>query len=172
MKEPHIAARAADLAHAREDQRQSELDELVSALKRLMIDTMARENDFAALRAIDMIARLRGLTPTTAKRSDGLETALEEMRRQQPETDEAEAEEAEAEDADPTSSAAPGTAAPDTVALDTVFDPPMPPELRPPVEPTPRPRTRTVTLASPDARLPPTRRPAPPFAAVSSATNT
>ena len=82
MKEPHIAARAADLAHASDNQRQGELDELVSALKRLMIDTMARENDFAALRAIDMIARLRGLVPTTAKRSDGLETALEEMRQQ------------------------------------------------------------------------------------------
>ena len=84
MKEPHIAARVADLAHASENQRQGELDELVSALKRLMIDSMARENDFAALRAIDMIARLRGLAPTTAKRSNGLETALEEMRLQQP----------------------------------------------------------------------------------------
>ena len=43
-----IAARAADLAHASDNQRQGELDELVSALKRLMIDTMARKNDFAA----------------------------------------------------------------------------------------------------------------------------
>ena len=115
MKERRIAARAAELAHASDNQRQDELDELVSALKRLMIDTMARQNDFAALRAIDMIARLRGLVPATAKRSNGLETALEEMRRQRPEAEE----EAEAED--------------------TVFDPPMPPELRPPVEPAPAP---------------------------------
>ena len=54
------------------------------ALKRLMIDTMARKNDFAALRAIDMIARLRGLTPATARRSDGLEAALEEIHQQPP----------------------------------------------------------------------------------------
>src|SRR3954447_742888 len=79
MKEPQIAARVAGIAHAREDQRQGELDELVSALKRLMIDTLERKNDFAALRAIDMIARLRGLVPTTAKRSDSLDAALEEM---------------------------------------------------------------------------------------------
>ena len=78
-----IAARAAHLAHAREDQRQGELDDLVAALKRLMIDSMGRQNDFAALRAIDMIARLRGLAPTTAKRSRGLDTALEEMRPQE-----------------------------------------------------------------------------------------
>jgi phage terminase small subunit len=138
MKEQRIAARVADLAHASDNQRQGELDELVSALKRLMIDTMARENDFAALRAIDMIARLRGLVPTTAKRSDGLETALEEMRRQQPETDEAEVEdevgagekaETEVEDADPTSFEAPEE--------NTMFDPPMPPELRLAVEPAP-----------------------------------
>jgi outer membrane biosynthesis protein TonB len=143
MKEPHIAARAADLAHASDKQRQGELDELVSALKRLMIDTMARENDFAALRAIDMIARLRGLVPTTAKRSDGLGTALEEMRRQQPETDEGEAEEeVEAEDIAPTS-----PAAPDTVPPDTVFEPPMPPELRPPVEPAPAPEPESPSPA-------------------------
>src|SRR5689334_19912112 len=90
MKEPHIAARVAGIAHAKDDQRQGELDELVGALKRLMIDTMERKNDFAALRAIDMIARLRGLVPTTAKRSDSLEAALEEMEemRQQPPEDE------------------------------------------------------------------------------------
>jgi hypothetical protein len=119
MKEPRIAARAADLAHASDNQRQDELDELVSALKRLMIDTMARENDFATLRAIDMIARLRGLVPTTAKRSDGLGTALEEMSRQLPEDE--------------------GEAAEPPPALETVFDPPMPSELRRPVEPTPAP---------------------------------
>jgi len=89
MKEPHVAARAAAIAHAREDQRQGELDELVAGLKRLMIDTMARQNDFAALRAIDMIARLRGLAPATAKRSDGLDAALEEMRQQPPDPEEA-----------------------------------------------------------------------------------
>ena len=94
MKEPQIAARAASIAHAKEDQRQGELDELVGALKRLMIDTMARKNDFAALRAIDMIARLRGLVPTTAKRSDSLDAALEEMRQQPPEPEETGDEEA------------------------------------------------------------------------------
>ena len=73
MKEPQIAARVADLTHTNDNQRQGELDELVAGLKRLMIDTMARKNDFAALRAIDMIARLRGLIPTTAKRSDGID---------------------------------------------------------------------------------------------------
>src|SRR4051794_30170304 len=86
MKEPRIAARAAHIAHAKESQRQDELNELVAALKRLMIDTMARENDFAALRAIDMIARLRGLAPTIAKRSNGFEAAMEEMRISEPRT--------------------------------------------------------------------------------------
>ena len=86
-----------------------------------MIDTMARKNDFAALRAIDMIARLRGLVPTTAKRSDGMEAALEEMRQRQAE-DEDEDEEAEVEP-EPTP--------------EIVFDPPMPPELSTPVEPAP-----------------------------------
>ena len=121
MKEPQIAARAASIAHAKEDQRQGELDELVGALKRLMIDTMARKNDFAALRAIDMIARLRGLVPTTAKRSDSLDAALEEMRQQPPEPEETGDEEA----APPTPEVA--------------FEPPMPPKLRPPVEPAPAP---------------------------------
>jgi len=130
MKEPHIAARAACLAHAREDQRQGELDDLVAALKRLMIDSMGRQNDFAALRAIDMIARLRGLAPTTAKRSRGLDTALEEMRPQE-EADEAKEEAGQGVDQGNTAPLH-GTA-PDKEA-DTVFDPPMPPELPPPVE--------------------------------------
>jgi hypothetical protein len=47
MKEPHVAARVADLTHARDDQRQGELDELVGGLKRVMIDAMALKNDFA-----------------------------------------------------------------------------------------------------------------------------
>src|SRR3954468_700651 len=81
MKEAQIAARVAGIAHAKEDQRQGELDELVACLKRVMIDAMERKNDFATLRAIDMIARLRGLTPMTAKRSGGVEAALEEMHR-------------------------------------------------------------------------------------------
>jgi hypothetical protein len=94
-----------------------------------MIDTMARKNDFAALRAIDMIARLRGLVPTTAKRSDCLEAALEEARRQpvkDEETEEAEETE-QAEDPEPAPPAAP----------DIAFDPPMPPEIPPPVKPAP-----------------------------------
>ena len=128
MKEPHIAARVAGIAHAKEDQRQGELDELVAGLKRVMIDAMERKNDFAALRAIDMIARLRGLTPTTAKRSGGVEAALEEMHRLSAE-DEETPREAEAE-------AAPYPL-PDPP--ETVFDPPMPPELPQPVEPAPAP---------------------------------
>ena len=124
MKEPRIAARVAGIAHAKEDQRQDELDELVAGLKRVMIDAMERKNDFATLRAIDMIARLRGLTPTTAKRSGGVEAALEEMRQQQEETEETAGEEVE-----PDPPAAP----------ETVFDPPMPPELPQPVDPAPAP---------------------------------
>ena len=128
MKDPDIAARVADIAHADNTRRQGELDELVAGLKRLMIDTMARKNDFAALRAIDMIARLRGLVPTTAKRGDGLEAALEEMRRQPPEAEAVEdGENEENEEAEPQS------------APETTFDPPMPPELPPPVEPAPEP---------------------------------
>src|SRR3954462_972091 len=98
MKAPDIAARVADIAHADNTRRQGELDELVAGLKRLMIDTMARKNDFAALRAIDMIARLRGLIPTTAKRSNGVEAALEEMEEmRQRQAENEEAEEAEVE---------------------------------------------------------------------------
>jgi hypothetical protein len=119
MKEPHIAARVTDLTHANDNLRQGELDELVSGLKRLMIDTMARKNDFAALRAIDMIARLRGLVPTTAKRSNGVEAALEEMRQSQAEDED---EETEVE-----------------LTPETIFHPPMPPELSTPVEPAPAP---------------------------------
>jgi len=125
MKEPRIAARVAGISHAREDQRRGELDELVGALKRLMIDTMGRKNDFAALRAIDMIARLRGLVPTTAKRSDSLEAALEEMeemRQQPPDPEETSDEETDS-----------------PFALETAFNPPMPPELSAPVEPAPAP---------------------------------
>jgi hypothetical protein len=134
MKEPHIAARAACLAHAQEDQRQGELDDLVAALKRLMIDSMGRQNDFAALRAIDMIARLRGLAPTTAKRSRGLDTAMEEMRQQEPEADDAEEEAGQGADQGSVVSLH-GTAL--DAEADTVFDPTMPPELLPPVEPLP-----------------------------------
>jgi hypothetical protein len=135
MKEPHIAARAACLAHAREDQRQGELDDLVAALKRLMIDSMGRQNDFAALRAIDMIARLRGLAPTTAKRSRGLDTAMEEMRlhasEAEPEADDAEEEAGQGADQ---GNAAPLHGIASDAEADTAFAPPMPPELPPPVE--------------------------------------
>jgi hypothetical protein len=145
MKEPHIAARVADLTHANENQRQGELDELVSALKRLMIDSMARENDFAALRAIDMIARLRGLAPTTAKRSNGPEAALEEMRIPQPVIENEEA--GPISEAEPEAEAGQGDAgsqssAPPEADTDTVFDPPMPPEARPPVNASPAPHPR------------------------------
>ena len=136
MKEPQIAARVASIAHANDNQRQSELDELVGALKRLMIDTMARENDFAALRAIDMIARLRGLVPTTAKRSDGLEPPP--WRRCAGNT----------ETKPRTRKPNPAPAPP--AAPEIVFDPPMPPELPPLVEPAPAPKPAALT--SPDAR--------------------
>ncbi|GEO40953.1 hypothetical protein SAE02_51010 [Skermanella aerolata] len=126
MKEPQIAARVAGIAHAKEDQRQGELDELVAGLKRVMIDAMERKNDFATLRAIDMIARLRGLTPTTAKRFGGVEAALEEMHRLSGEDEETAGEEAGLEPDLPDSP-------------ETVFDPPMPPELPQPVEPAPAP---------------------------------
>src|SRR5690349_5974100 len=118
MKEPQVAARVADLTHARDEQRQGELDELVGGLKRVMVDAMARKNDFAALRAIDMIARLRGLVPTTAKRSSGVAAALEEIR--QCREDDTEAEAASVE-----------------FTPEIVFDPPMPPELPSSVEPAP-----------------------------------
>lgn len=120
----------------------------MAALKRLMIDSMGRQNDFAALRAIDMIARLRGLAPTNAKRSRGLDTALEEMRLQateaEPEADEADEESGQGADQ---GSAAPLHGMVPTAEADTVFDPPMPPELPPPVqalpvtEPAPTPST-------------------------------
>ena len=133
MKEPHVAARVADLTHAREDQRQGELDELVGGLKRVMIDAMARKNDFAALRAIDMIARLRGFVPTTAKRSSGITAALEEMR--QCREDDTEAETADME-----------------FTPETVFDPPMPPELPAPVEPMPAPEPEPASPAQASAQ--------------------
>ena len=133
MKEPHVAARVADLTHAREEQRQGELDELVGGLKRVMIDAMARKNDFAALRAIDMIARLRGLVPTTAKRSSGIAAALEEMR--QCREDNADADAADVE-----------------FTPETVFDPPMPPELPAPVEPMPAPEPEPASPAQASAQ--------------------
>jgi hypothetical protein len=140
MKEPHIAARAAHLAHAREDQRQGELDDLVSALKRIMIDSMGRQNDFAALRAIDMIARLRGLAPTTAKRPTGLETALDEMRPQDPTSDRTEevGEQEAGQETERGDLASLHGVAPDAEA-DTVFDPRMPPEFASPVNASPAP---------------------------------
>jgi phage terminase small subunit len=138
MKEPQIAARVAGIAHAKEDQRQGELDELVAGLKRVMIDAMERKNDFATLRAIDMIARLRGLTPTTAKRSGGVETALEEMHRLS-------AEDEETAGAETGPEAEPVPALPDPP--ETVFDPPMPPELPQPVEPAPAPASDRLSPA-------------------------
>jgi hypothetical protein len=133
MKEPQVVARVADLTYAREDQRQGELDELVGGLKRVMIDAMARKNDFATLRAIDMIARLRGLVPTTAKRSSGIAAALEEMRQCGEDDMEAEATGVE-------------------FTPETVFDPPMPPELPPPVEPMPAPEPQPDSPAKASAQ--------------------
>jgi hypothetical protein len=106
----------------------------VAGLKRVMIDAMERKNDFATLRAIDMIARLRGLTPTTAKRSGGVEAALEEMHRLSREDEETAGAEAGLEAAP---ESAPEAELPDPP--ETVFDPPMPPELPQPVEPAPAP---------------------------------
>ncbi len=134
MKEPQVAARVADLTHARDDQRQGELDELVGGLKRVMIDAMARKNDFAALRAIDMIARLRGLVPTTAKRSSGIAAALEEMRQCQQDDTEAEAADME-------------------FTPETVFDPLMPSELPAPVEPMPAPEPEPASPAQASAQV-------------------
>jgi hypothetical protein len=49
MKEPHIGAGVADLTYANDNRRQGEFDELMAGLKRVMIDAIARKNDFAAL---------------------------------------------------------------------------------------------------------------------------
>lgn len=49
MKEPHLGAGVADLTYANDNRRQGELDELMAGLKRVMIDTIARKNDFTAL---------------------------------------------------------------------------------------------------------------------------
>ena len=156
MKEPHIAARVASIAHAREDQRQGELDELVGALKRLMIDTMERKNDFAALRAIDMIARLRGLAPATAKRSDGLDAALEEMRQQPPDPEETERRGSR-------------TAPPPRTPCSTRR---CRPNSRPRSNPLPLPKLPNRRPHQPRHAPPPPKRPAPRFAAASSATST
>jgi hypothetical protein len=67
MTNPHVAARIAELIHARDQQRRTELDELVGVLKRVMTNGLTRGHDQSVLRAVDMIARLRGLTHNPAR---------------------------------------------------------------------------------------------------------
>ncbi|WP_192499180.1 hypothetical protein [Skermanella pratensis] len=74
MKQPEVAARVVELTEADKARRHAELDELVAAAKRVLIDAMEKQNHFAALRAIDQIARLRGLAGPTAEARD---TALD-----------------------------------------------------------------------------------------------
>ena len=70
---PHVAARIAELIHARDQQRRSELDELVGVLKRVMTNGLSRGHDPSVLRAVDMIARLRGLTHNPAHACTGFD---------------------------------------------------------------------------------------------------
>jgi len=67
MTYPHVAARIAELVHARNQQRRGELDELVGVLKRVMMKGLSSGRDQSVLRAAEMIARLRGLTHNPAR---------------------------------------------------------------------------------------------------------
>jgi hypothetical protein len=115
MKDSRIAARVADLAHAAEQQRQGELDELVGILKNTMLSAMQKKDHFAVLRAADMIARFRNLAPGSARRFAGPDAGfIDSERLPEPIPD---------PEADPT---------PEPEAS---FEPPMPPDLPAPVAP-------------------------------------
>lgn len=120
MKEGEVAARVAHLA-AEEDRRQrEETDELVGILKRVMLDAVDRHRHSAALRAVDQIARFRGLAVakpaargSAARAGDGdgqVPAPIEE------------------------SDGPPGDV--DNFS-NILFDPPMPPESIPPIEAAP-----------------------------------
>ena len=65
MRDARVAARVAELIDAEETRRREETDELVGALKRVMLDALEKQNHFAVLRAVDRIARFRNLLPTS-----------------------------------------------------------------------------------------------------------
>lgn len=65
MRDARVAARVAELIDAEETRRREETDELVGALKRVMLDALEKQNHFAVLRAVDRVARFRNLLPTS-----------------------------------------------------------------------------------------------------------
>ncbi|WP_158044678.1 terminase small subunit [Skermanella pratensis] len=67
MRDARVAARVAELIAAEESRRREETDELVGMLKRVMLDALEKRNHFAVLRAVDRIARFRGLMPNSRK---------------------------------------------------------------------------------------------------------
>ena len=120
MKEGEVAARVAQLA-AEEDRRQrEETDELVGILKRVMLDAVDRHRHSAALRAVDQIARFRGLA--VAKPAVRGSAARAGHGDDHPPAEE--------------SDGPPGDV--DNFS-NILFDPPMPPESIPPVEAAPVP---------------------------------
>ena len=65
MRDARVAARVAELIDAEDTRRREETDEMVGALKRVMLDALEKQNHFAVLRAVDRIARFRNLLPTS-----------------------------------------------------------------------------------------------------------
>ena len=113
MRDPGVSARVVELTAIEDTRRRAELDELVAAAKRVLLDAMEKQQHFAALRAIDQIARLRSLDGPQA---DARRAAFDD--------DPDDAEEA----GGPVSSIA---------DPDALFEPPMPPAVAAPVEPAP-----------------------------------
>ncbi|UEM04495.1 terminase small subunit [Skermanella rosea] len=113
MRDPGVAARVVELTAIEDTRRHAELDELVAAAKRVLLDAMEKQQHFAALRAIDQIARLRSLDGPQA---DARRAAFDD------DPDDAE------EGGGPVSSIA---------DPDALFEPPMPPAVAAPVEPAP-----------------------------------
>ena len=112
MRDPGVAARVVELTAIEDTRRRAELDELVAAAKRVLLDAMEKQQHFAALRAIDQIARLRSLDGPQA---DARRAAFDD----DPD---------DAEEGGPVSSIA---------DPDALFEPPMPPAVAAPVEPAP-----------------------------------
>ena len=137
MKDARIAARVADLAHAAEQQRQGELDELVGILKNTILSAAHKKDHFAVLRAADMIARFRNLVPGSTRQWAGPDAGFD--------TEACfDAEPEPQSDPDPK----PAPPADDTPSEpEAAFDPPMPPELRlqSPRPPTSPPRNLNAT---------------------------
>ncbi|WP_158043338.1 hypothetical protein [Skermanella pratensis] len=124
MKEGEVAARVAHLAAVEDRRQREETDELVGILKRVMLDAVDRHRHSAALRAVDQIARFRGLAVakpaargSAARAGDG----------DAPATAPTSAEESDGPPGDVDNFS------------NILFDPPMPPESIPPVEAAPVP---------------------------------